>query len=68
VGFTTDNGVKLLDHFGLVGIRERAQEIGADLEVSSSPGAGTRITIRLPLANVRSSESNAESPIEHQIK
>jgi signal transduction histidine kinase len=66
IGFAAENGVKLLDHFGLVGIRERAEEIGAHLALSSSPGAGTKITIRLPLTNVRT-ESNAEPGVEHQI-
>ena len=36
--------------FGLVGIRERAKEIKAELQVQSSPGQGTRIALKLPLA------------------
>jgi len=67
VGFSADKGVKLLDHFGLVGIRERAIEIGADLKVESSPGAGTRIGIRLPLTATHT-DSNAEPGMEHQIR
>lgn len=34
-------------HFGLLGIRERADLIGARLEVDSAVGKGTRLTIRL---------------------
>jgi signal transduction histidine kinase len=34
-------------HFGLLGIRERADLIGARLEVESAPGSGTRLKIRL---------------------
>lgn len=34
-------------HFGLLGIRERADLIGARLEVESSIGKGTRLTVRL---------------------
>ena len=34
-------------HFGLLGIRERADLIGARLEVDSAPGKGTRLTVRL---------------------
>jgi signal transduction histidine kinase len=34
-------------HFGLLGIRERADLIGARLEVDSSSGKGTRLTVRL---------------------
>ena len=67
VGFSADKSVKLLDHFGLVGIRERAREIGADLKVESSPGAGTRIGIRLPLTATHT-DSNAEPGMEHQIR
>jgi signal transduction histidine kinase len=35
-------------HFGLTGMRERAAEIGATLEVSSTPGEGTRIRLSVP--------------------
>lgn len=34
-------------HFGLLGIRERADLIGARLEVESVPGKGTRVKVRL---------------------
>jgi signal transduction histidine kinase len=34
-------------HFGLLGIRERADLIGARLEVQSAPGNGTRLQVRL---------------------
>lgn len=36
-------------HFGLVHMRERAEQIGAELHVSSSSGKGTTITAELPL-------------------
>jgi PAS domain S-box-containing protein len=35
--------------FGLLGMRERALNIGARLTIESQPGAGTRIRIELPL-------------------
>ena len=50
-----DNGVGLRGaaagpgHYGMVGMRERALHIGADLQVASQPGQGTSITVRLPL-------------------
>jgi ligand-binding sensor domain-containing protein/signal transduction histidine kinase len=50
IGFKAQTGIGLLDHFGLVGIRERAEEIGAELTVSSTPGSGARIAIDLPLS------------------
>ena len=34
-------------HFGWLGIRERAERIGADLEIGSAPGAGTRVAVRV---------------------
>jgi signal transduction histidine kinase len=36
--------------FGLVAMRERAALIGADLEIRSAPGDGTRIVVSVPLA------------------
>lgn len=35
-------------HFGLLGMRERAQRLGGQLEVWSKPGAGTEIDLRVP--------------------
>jgi signal transduction histidine kinase len=37
-------------HFGLTGLREQAQLIGAELRIDSAPGRGTRIdvTLRMP--------------------
>jgi signal transduction histidine kinase len=37
-------------HYGLVGLREQAQLIGAHLEIVSLPGEGTRLTAILRLA------------------
>jgi signal transduction histidine kinase len=35
-------------HFGLLGMRERADLMGARLEVQSQPGHGTRLSVHLP--------------------
>ena len=35
-------------HFGVLGIRERANKLQADLTIASSPGAGTTIRVVLP--------------------
>lgn len=43
VGF--DPTVRRPDRYGLAGMQERAQLIGADLRVDSVPGAGTRIVL-----------------------
>ncbi|MGB8167456.1 MAG: sensor histidine kinase, partial [Chthoniobacteraceae bacterium] len=36
-------------HFGLVGMRERAERLDGTMEVASQPGAGTRIHVEVPL-------------------
>lgn len=36
-------------HFGLCTMRERAEAVGGKLSVDTAPGAGTRITVVLPL-------------------
>ncbi len=35
--------------FGLRGMRERAESIGADFQITSQPGAGTVLSLRLPV-------------------
>jgi len=39
-----------LGHFGLAGMRERAERVGGHLEVSSEAGLGTRIELSIPAA------------------
>jgi signal transduction histidine kinase len=36
-------------HFGLSTMRERAESMGARLQIDSKPGGGTRLTVHLPL-------------------
>jgi signal transduction histidine kinase len=36
-------------HFGLVGMREAATSIGAELRISTAPGSGTSVSFHLPL-------------------
>ena len=35
--------------FGLVGIRERSASVNGTLDIESEPGAGTRLTVEIPL-------------------
>jgi NarL family two-component system sensor histidine kinase YdfH len=37
-------------HYGLLGLRERAHLVGGSLSLSSTPGAGTTLRFRVPLA------------------
>lgn len=44
-------GGKARKGLGLTGMRERASSLGGTLEIKSSPGRGTLVTVRLPLGN-----------------
>jgi len=34
-------------HFGLIGMRERAKQIGGKIEIRSNPGAGTEVILEI---------------------
>ena len=36
-------------HFGLIGMRERAERLGGELHLASHPGEGTQVEVRVPL-------------------
>lgn len=47
-GFSTGNGASSPPgHFGLTGMRERADAIGGTLEVTSEPGSGTTVRLQV---------------------
>jgi two-component system NarL family sensor kinase len=50
-GFAPAATAGAASRFGLVGMRERARLLGGSFEVESTPGAGTRITAEIPVAN-----------------
>src|SRR6185295_18466022 len=50
VGFEPDR-VQGGDHFGLLGLRERAEALGGTLTVESAPGAGTTVVVEVPSAD-----------------
>jgi PAS domain S-box-containing protein len=39
------------DHFGLIGLKERAEAMGGTLSVESAPGAGTTVVVEVPSAD-----------------
>jgi signal transduction histidine kinase len=49
VGFRESDLLNSLGSLGLLGMKERAQFCGGDVEISSSPGKGTTVTVRVPL-------------------
>jgi signal transduction histidine kinase len=36
-------------HFGLLGMRERAERLGGELKLASHPGEGTEVQVTVPL-------------------
>lgn len=49
IGFLESDLSNTPGSLGLLGMRERAQACGGDVRISSSPGNGTTVTIRVPL-------------------
>lgn len=49
IGFASERDHGAVGHFGLLGMSERAREIGAELAIESRPGSGTTVTVHLPL-------------------
>ena len=49
IGFHESGFSNALGSLGLLGMKERAQFCGGDVQISTSPGNGTTITIRVPV-------------------
>jgi signal transduction histidine kinase len=60
VGFMPEEQQSPFGHFGLIGIRERADEIDARLSVTSGEGTGTKITISVPLPGTEQTGTREE--------
>ncbi len=49
-GFEQDGVFSSLGgHFGLLGMRERAERLGGELHLASHPGQGTEVAVEVPL-------------------
>jgi len=48
-------------HYGLTGMRERAEGIGGSLEIESEPGVGTTVRLRVPAT--AEAREHAEEPL-----
>ena len=58
-GFARDgNGGSQPGHYGLIGMKERATQIGANLELASEPG-GTTVSVLLPAGRTAREEQEA---------
>jgi signal transduction histidine kinase len=45
-------------HLGLIGMRERAEDVGGSCDVESGPGQGTRVFVEIPLSSTKSRENS----------
>ncbi|HEX6139202.1 MAG TPA: GAF domain-containing protein, partial [Candidatus Limnocylindria bacterium] len=57
IGFDPDAIAR--GHLGVVGMRQRAERIGADLVISPRPGGGTRVRLVLPLSSAQGAGAEA---------
>jgi PAS domain S-box-containing protein len=57
IGFSESGFSNALGSLGLLGMKERAQFCGGDVHISSSPGNGTTVTVRVPLDIPRAERS-----------
>jgi two-component system nitrate/nitrite sensor histidine kinase NarX len=67
VGFDAElltQGPERWPHFGLAGMRERAESVGGSISWHSSPGAGTVIELRIPVGGAASGAPLFGSPDE----
>ena len=51
------------DHYGLLGMRERAEAVGADLDIDSAPGAGTQVRLRCSMAPARVPDADPSASV-----
>jgi signal transduction histidine kinase len=49
IGIQARDQARIGQHYGLLGMKERAAMIGAEMNVTSLPGAGTKVSVRLKL-------------------
>ena len=57
IGFSESDQLGSFGSLGLLGMKERAQFCGGDVHISSSPGNGTTVTIRVPVDTPRAERS-----------
>jgi signal transduction histidine kinase len=66
-GFTQETCAGPQDgHFGLLGIRERAERLGGQAFITSAPGSGTTIRVEIPNQSSNGSSSSQLSEEVHE--
>ena len=48
-GMSRDGSNGRAGHYGMIGMKERASQIGAELDLASAPGRGTKVSVRVPV-------------------
>jgi signal transduction histidine kinase len=55
-GFEPSGAFSIRDgHFGILGMRERAERLGGIFDFASHPGSGTQVEVRVPIATTSGS-------------
>ena len=49
-GMSRGDGNGRAGHYGMIGMKERASQIGAEMDLASAPGQGTKVSVRVPVA------------------
>jgi len=62
IGFHESGISNALGSLGLLGMKERAQFCGGDVHIFSSPGKGTKVTVRVPVDIPRAERSTHAHP------
>jgi signal transduction histidine kinase len=58
-GLGKDGAALRPGHYGIIGMKERATQIGASLELLSEPGDGTTVSVLLPMGRAAQVEKVA---------
>lgn len=58
-GFDIEKAVYNTNSLGLIGMKERAAIIGAELDIRSNPNTGTEINLKIPLNNKNDKHNNS---------
>jgi signal transduction histidine kinase/ligand-binding sensor domain-containing protein len=59
-GLGKDGAALRPGHYGIIGMKERATQIGADLELLSEPGRGTTVSVLLPAGRAAANGGKVE--------
>jgi signal transduction histidine kinase len=66
-GLKADNKEGASRGLGLIAMRERASIVGGDLDIHSTPGAGTTVVLTIPLQQTEAMAPTAEEELEEAM-